>query len=108
MISSVALYYKQKGAGYYWLTYFCNWQVNVVKGLKLFEDVFTDLELFKLKDFVNELRVAGQNGELSGDLKPYPWDFCNWLFVIFVIKTFFYKVKIWDSKCQPQEFGFET
>jgi len=43
-----------------------------VKGLKLFEDVFTDLELFKLKDFVNELRVAGQNGELSVDLKPYP------------------------------------
>lgn len=38
-----------------------------MKGLKLYEDVFTDSELSKLTDFVNELRVAGQNGELAGD-----------------------------------------
>ncbi|KAL2510630.1 oxidoreductase [Abeliophyllum distichum] len=41
--------------------------VNVVRGLKLYEDMFTDVELSKLNDFVNELRVAGQNGELSGE-----------------------------------------
>ncbi|KAJ6723540.1 HYDROXYPROLINE-RICH GLYCOPROTEIN FAMILY PROTEIN-RELATED [Salix koriyanagi] len=41
--------------------------VNVVKGLKLYETVFTDSELSKLSDFINELRVAGQNGELSGE-----------------------------------------
>ncbi|KAF2298644.1 hypothetical protein GH714_024461 [Hevea brasiliensis] len=41
--------------------------VNVVKGLKLYEDVFTDSELSKLTYFVNELRVAGQNGELAGE-----------------------------------------
>nr|POE46467.1 hypothetical protein CFP56_59017 [Quercus suber] len=41
--------------------------VNVVKGLKLYEDVFTDSELCKLNDFVNELRAAGQNGELPGE-----------------------------------------
>ncbi|KAF2314909.1 hypothetical protein P3X46_015218 [Hevea brasiliensis] len=41
--------------------------VNVVKGLKLYEDVFTDYELSKLTDFVNELRVAGQNGDLAGE-----------------------------------------
>ncbi|XP_051118611.1 RNA demethylase ALKBH10B-like [Andrographis paniculata] len=41
--------------------------VNVVRGLKLYEDIFTDVELSKLYDFVNELRVAGQNGELSGE-----------------------------------------
>ncbi|KAL6978482.1 hypothetical protein U1Q18_020150 [Sarracenia purpurea var. burkii] len=41
--------------------------VNVVRGLKLFEDIFTDSELSKLNDFVNELRAAGQNGELSGE-----------------------------------------
>ncbi|CAI9785647.1 unnamed protein product [Fraxinus pennsylvanica] len=41
--------------------------VNVVRGLKLYEDIFTDVELSKLNDFVNELRVAGQNGELSGE-----------------------------------------
>ncbi|KAF5447394.1 hypothetical protein F2P56_032949, partial [Juglans regia] len=41
--------------------------VNVVKGLKLYEDVFTDTELFKLNDFVNELREAGHHGELSGE-----------------------------------------
>ena len=41
-------------------------QVNVVKGLKLYEDVFTDSELAKLSDFVSELRSAGQTGELSG------------------------------------------
>lgn len=41
-------------------------QTNVAGGLKLFEDVFTDLELSKLNDFVDELQVAGRNGELSG------------------------------------------
>ncbi|KAK1560940.1 hypothetical protein Q3G72_032561 [Acer saccharum] len=41
--------------------------MNVVKGLKLYEDVFTDSEFSKLTDFVNELRLAGQNGELSGE-----------------------------------------
>lgn len=41
--------------------------VNVVKGLKLYENVFTDSELSKLTDFVNDLRAAGQNGELSGE-----------------------------------------
>ncbi|KAJ6319733.1 hypothetical protein OIU77_010827 [Salix suchowensis] len=41
--------------------------VNVVKGLKLYETVFTDSELSKLSDLINELRVAGQNGELSGE-----------------------------------------
>ncbi|XP_039035773.1 RNA demethylase ALKBH10B-like [Hibiscus syriacus] len=41
--------------------------VNVVKGLKLYEDVFTDSELAKLSDFMTELRSAGQNGELSGE-----------------------------------------
>ncbi|XP_060179658.1 RNA demethylase ALKBH10B-like [Lycium barbarum] len=41
--------------------------VNVVRGLKLFEGVFTPNELSKLDDLVNELRVAGQNGELSGE-----------------------------------------
>ncbi|GFP97868.1 hypothetical protein PHJA_001930900 [Phtheirospermum japonicum] len=41
--------------------------VNVVRGLKLYDDIFTDVELSKLNDFVNELRVAGQNGELSGE-----------------------------------------
>lgn len=37
-----------------------------MKGLKLYEDIFTDSELSKLTDFVNELHAAGQNGELSG------------------------------------------
>ncbi|KAK9281888.1 hypothetical protein L1049_004795 [Liquidambar formosana] len=41
--------------------------VNVVRGLKLYEDMFNDSELSKLTDFVNELRVAGQNGELTGE-----------------------------------------
>ncbi|CAA0828137.1 oxidoreductase- 2OG-Fe(II) oxygenase family protein [Striga hermonthica] len=41
--------------------------VNVVRGLKLYEDIFTDGELSKLNDFVNELRAAGQNGQLSGE-----------------------------------------
>lgn len=41
-------------------------QVNVVRGLKLFEDIFTPNEISKLNDLVDELRVAGQNGDLSG------------------------------------------
>lgn len=40
--------------------------MNVVRGLKLFEDVFTPNEISKLNDFANELRAAGQNGDLSG------------------------------------------
>lgn len=42
-------------------------QVNVVRGLKMYEDIFTGVELSKLNDFVNELRLAGREGELSGD-----------------------------------------
>lgn len=41
--------------------------VNVVRGLKLYEDILNDSELSKLNEYVNELRVAGQNGELSGE-----------------------------------------
>ncbi|XP_030532690.2 RNA demethylase ALKBH10B-like [Rhodamnia argentea] len=41
--------------------------VNVVKGLKLYEDIFTASELCRLNDFVDELRAAGRNGELPGE-----------------------------------------
>lgn len=40
--------------------------MNVVRGLKLYQDIFTDIEISKLTNYVNELRVSGQNGELSG------------------------------------------
>uniref|UniRef100_M8BDY3 Uncharacterized protein n=1 Tax=Aegilops tauschii TaxID=37682 RepID=M8BDY3_AEGTA len=40
-------------------------KVNVVKGLKIYEDVFTTMELMKVADFINEIRQAGRNGELS-------------------------------------------
>lgn len=46
----------------------CDWQVNVVKGLKLYEDIFTASELCRLSNFIDELRAAGQNGELPGEL----------------------------------------
>jgi len=42
--------------------------VNVVKGLKIYEDVFTTSEIMKVADFINEIRQAGRNGELSGKL----------------------------------------
>ncbi|KAG4928015.1 hypothetical protein JHK85_054501 [Glycine max] len=41
--------------------------VNVVKGLKLYEDVFSESEICKLTDFVKEIHAAAQNGELSGE-----------------------------------------
>ncbi|KAJ8503898.1 hypothetical protein OPV22_004784 [Ensete ventricosum] len=41
--------------------------VNVVKGLKLYEDIFTDSELLALSEFVDELRLAGRGGELPGE-----------------------------------------
>ncbi|KAI3676515.1 hypothetical protein L1987_86125 [Smallanthus sonchifolius] len=41
--------------------------VNVVRGLKLYEDILNTTELTKLTDYVTDLRVAGQNGELSGE-----------------------------------------
>lgn len=37
-----------------------------MKGLKLYEDIFTELELSKLVDFISELRLSGRKGELSG------------------------------------------
>ncbi|VVB03684.1 unnamed protein product [Arabis nemorensis] len=40
---------------------------NVVKGLKLYEDVFTPTQLSKLLHSVNELREAGRNHQLSGE-----------------------------------------
>ena len=40
--------------------------MNVVKGLKLYEDVFSESEICKLTDFVKEIHAAAQNGELSG------------------------------------------
>ncbi|KAL1226316.1 RNA demethylase ALKBH10B [Cardamine amara subsp. amara] len=40
---------------------------NVVKGLKLYEHVFTGTQLSKLLDYVNQLRDAGRNQQLSGD-----------------------------------------
>ncbi|XP_038988648.1 RNA demethylase ALKBH10B-like [Phoenix dactylifera] len=41
--------------------------VNVVKGLKLYEDIFTNSELLRLAEFINELRLSGRRGELSGE-----------------------------------------
>ncbi|AQK85813.1 oxidoreductase, 2OG-Fe oxygenase family protein [Zea mays] len=41
--------------------------VNVVKGLKIYEDAFTTSEIMKVADFINEIRQAGRNGELSGE-----------------------------------------
>jgi len=41
--------------------------VNVVKGLKLYEELLKEDEISKLLDFVAELREAGINGKLAGD-----------------------------------------
>jgi len=49
----------------------CYNQVNVVKGLKIYEDVFTTSEIMKVAEFINEIRQAGRNGELSGKLCSY-------------------------------------
>ncbi|XP_024982266.1 uncharacterized protein LOC112518709 [Cynara cardunculus var. scolymus] len=41
--------------------------VNVVRGLKLYENILGDTELTRLIDYVHKLRVASRNGELSGE-----------------------------------------
>lgn len=41
-------------------------QVNVVKGLSLYQDIFSESELPSLVGYINELRMAGRKGELSG------------------------------------------
>lgn len=64
----------------------CNWQVNVVKGLKMYENIFTDQELSKINDFVDELRVSGQNGELLGIVSTNFSVFCR------IIKQFVTKI----------------
>lgn len=45
----------------------CLSQANVVKGLKLYQDVFTPTQLSKLLHSLYELREAGRNHQLSGD-----------------------------------------
>ncbi|KAF6142588.1 hypothetical protein GIB67_039552 [Kingdonia uniflora] len=42
-------------------------KVNVVKGLKMYDEIFTDSELSKLMQYISELRNAGRNGKLSGE-----------------------------------------
>lgn len=50
--------------------------MNVVKGLKMYEEIFMESELSKLLEFITQLRASGRNGNLSGrnkiavDLKP--------------------------------------
>ncbi|KAF8389679.1 hypothetical protein HHK36_024198 [Tetracentron sinense] len=39
---------------------------NVVEGLKLYDELFDNLEISKLVSFVNELRAAGRRGQLQG------------------------------------------
>ncbi|KAJ0977574.1 hypothetical protein J5N97_013048 [Dioscorea zingiberensis] len=41
--------------------------INVVKGLKLYKEVFTNSELLRLSEFINKLRLAGQRGDLPGE-----------------------------------------
>ncbi|KAL4558804.1 hypothetical protein LXL04_037006 [Taraxacum kok-saghyz] len=41
--------------------------VNVVRGLKLYENILTQTELTRLTEYVSKLRVAGKNGQLSGE-----------------------------------------
>ncbi|CAA3031679.1 Hypothetical predicted protein [Olea europaea subsp. europaea] len=40
--------------------------VNVVDGLKLYEELYDDLEVSKLVNLVNDLRAAGRRGKLKG------------------------------------------
>lgn len=40
--------------------------VNVVEGLKLYEDLFSSTEVSKLGSLVNDLRVAGRKGQFQG------------------------------------------
>ncbi|XP_027342059.1 RNA demethylase ALKBH10B-like [Abrus precatorius] len=41
--------------------------MNVVDGLKLYEDLFDDTEVSKLVSLVNDLRVSGKKGQLLGN-----------------------------------------
>jgi hypothetical protein len=43
-----------------------NLQVNVVEGLKLYENLLDRTEVSKLVSLVNDLRVAGRKGQLQG------------------------------------------
>ncbi|KAK7359507.1 hypothetical protein VNO77_01468 [Canavalia gladiata] len=40
--------------------------VNVVDGLKLYENLFDDIEVSKLVSLVNDLRISGKKGQLQG------------------------------------------
>lgn len=65
--SNIISFYNKEAAGYCSLMGFCNEQVNAVRGLRLYEDIFSESQLCKLGDFVKEIHAAGQNGELSGE-----------------------------------------
>ncbi|XP_071702595.1 RNA demethylase ALKBH10B-like [Rutidosis leptorrhynchoides] len=41
-------------------------QINVVEGMKLYEELFDDSEVRKVASLVNDLRIAGRQGKLQG------------------------------------------
>lgn len=68
--------------------YFFHLQVNVVDGLKLYEDLFDDTEVSKLVSLVNDLRVSGKKGQFQGNctmcVLPSHWKILSQLpFLIF-------------------------
>ncbi|CAL9110608.1 unnamed protein product [Musa textilis] len=46
--------------------------VNVVEGLKLYEDLLDSSEISRLVSLANEMKAAGHRGELPGKLTNYP------------------------------------
>lgn len=46
-------------------------KVNVVDGLKLYEDVCGDSEVSKLVSLVNDLRTAGKRGQIQGEFTAF-------------------------------------
>ena len=41
-------------------------QVNVVEGMKMYEELFDDSEVGKLVSLANDLRIAGRQGKFHG------------------------------------------
>ena len=68
-----------------------------MKGLKVYEDMFTASELLRLSEFINELRLAGHRGELSGLLKDLSL-FCVGCSISLFITNFgcFPIIRLWN------------
>lgn len=74
-----------------------------MKGLKLYQDVFTGTQLSKLLDSMNQLRESGRNHQLSGDFTGIAFTSLIRVFIPYINLTSFSHLKFRGDICSVQQ-----